>query len=183
MNEELQQRLSRVKLLALDVDGTLTDGGLIFEADGAEMKRFHTQDGLGIVLARDVGLETAILTGRDSAIVRYRAAELGIPRHLVLQGVHNKVEALRRIATMSNIQLDEMAFMGDDLNDLPAMNAVAAGLAPANAVPFVRAAAAWVSTRNGGEGAVREAIEQVLLARGLYEEAIRRYLEKLTPGQ
>jgi len=178
---ELMERLARVRLLALDVDGTLTDGGLYYGHPSVELKRFDVQDGLGIVLARGVGLETAIITGRRSELVAWRARELGIST--VLQGVRDKGQAMLDLAKTSGLELSELAFMGDDLNDLPAMARVGVALAPASAVSHVREAADWVATQSGGAGAVREAIELILKAGGDYEVAVRLYLEKLSPGQ
>ena len=183
MNEDLNTRLSRIRLLALDVDGTLTDGGIYFGANGEELKRFHTQDGLGVVLARGAGLQIAWITGRESSIVWRRSQELATPRHLVLQGVKDKVKALEHVAKAAELTLAEVAFMGDDLNDLPAMSEAAVALCPSDAASHVQSAADWVSTRRGGEGAVREAIELILTARGDYDRAVALYLEKLVPGQ
>ncbi len=183
MSDDLNIRLSRIRLLVLDVDGTLTNGGIYFGANGEELKRFHTQDGLGIVLARGVGLQVAWVTGRESSIVWRRSQELATPRHLVLQGVKDKSKALAHLAQETKIPLTEMAFMGDDLNDLPAMGDAAVALCPADAASHIQAAADWVSTRCGGEGAVREAIELILMARGDYDRAVALYLEKLIPGQ
>lgn len=183
VSEALRERLRKVRLLVLDVDGTLTNGGIYFGASGEEFKRFHTQDGLGIVLARGVGLHTAFVTGRESSIVWRRSQELGLPRHLVLQGVKDKVKAVRHITRELELTLEEVAFMGDDLNDLSAMGEVGVALCPADAVSHVRGAADWVAPRNGGAGAVREAIELILTARGDYDNAVARYLEHLTPGQ
>ena len=183
MTEELQHRLARIKLLALDVDGTLTDGALYFGSGGDEYKQFHAHDGLGIVIARGVGLLTALVTGRESGIVWRRSQELAIPRNRVLQGVRDKEEALRKLAADEKISLEEIAFMGDDLNDLPAMARVGVSLAPANAVFTLRETADWVSSLSGGRGAVREAIETILTARGDYQKAMDLYLTELKPGQ
>lgn len=183
MSDDLKTRLSRIRLLVLDVDGTLTDGGIYFGANGEELKRFHTQDGLGMVLARGVGLQTAWVTGRESSIVWRRSQELATPRSLVLQGVKDKVKALHFLAKETELTLQELAYMGDDLNDLPAMSEAAVALCPADAASHVRAAADWVSARRGGEGAVREAIELILTAWGDYDKAVALYLQKLTPGQ
>ncbi|WP_394794943.1 KdsC family phosphatase [Armatimonas sp.] len=183
MSDDLETRLSRIRLLVLDVDGTLTDGGIYFGGNGEELKRFHTQDGLGMVLARGVGLQTAWVTGRESSIVWRRSQELATPRNLVLQGVKDKVKAVNFLAKELEITLLEMAFMGDDLNDLAAMSEVGVALCPADAASHIQGAADWVATRRGGEGAVREAIELILTARGDYEKAVALYLDKLTPGQ
>lgn len=181
MTEALRLRLAHIHLLALDVDGTLTDGGLFIGFEGEQLKRFHAHDGLGMVLAREVGLQIAWVTGRQNFITSTRAKELGITT--VLQGVHDKGQAIQELAKTFGLDRDAIAFMGDDLNDLPAMARVGVALAPANAVGYVREAADWVATKDGGAGAVREAIEVILTARGDFDTAVRRYLEKLSPGQ
>jgi 3-deoxy-D-manno-octulosonate 8-phosphate phosphatase (KDO 8-P phosphatase) len=169
--------LKNIKLLALDVDGTLTDGGLYLSESGESLKRFHAQDGLGIVLAAHVGLEVVWITGRKSPILERRAEALGVKA--LRQGVHDKATALREISRERGISLSELAFMGDDLNDLPALNIVGVALAPKNAVPRVLERAHWVSSRNGGDGAVRDAIDTILTARGDLVLAEERYLASL----
>ncbi len=169
--------MKNVKLLALDVDGTLTDGGLYLSESGESLKRFHAQDGLGIVLAAHVGLRVGWITGRKSAIVAARAEALGVKT--LRQGVHDKAAALREIGEELGVALSEMAFMGDDLNDLPALNAVGFALAPKNAVPSVLARADWVSSKSGGNGAVRDAIDTILTARGDLMLAEKLYLASL----
>lgn len=174
--------LSRIRLLALDVDGTLTDGGVFYDDAGREMKRFHIHDGLGIVLAGFVGLGIAWMTGRTSPLVERRARELGVTD--LLQGVRDKARALDDLALRRGLALDEIAFMGDDLNDLGALRRAGFALAPANAVPEVRAAAHLVTPRAGGDGAVRDAIEAILHARGDWSFACDAYLLSLSsPSQ
>lgn len=174
-------QLARVKLLALDVDGTLTDGGVYYGDSGAELKRFHIQDGLGIVLAGFVGLRIAWITGRTSAVVERRAQELGVTT--LRQGVKDKAVAMVELADQQRVPLTEIAYMGDDLNDLPALNRVGVPIAPANAVEEVRRIAQVVTERSGGDGAVREAIDLLLKTRGDYDIAVGLYLNTLTaPG-
>jgi 3-deoxy-D-manno-octulosonate 8-phosphate phosphatase (KDO 8-P phosphatase) len=171
---ERDERLARIRLIACDVDGTLTDGTLFYGMGEGEVKAFHAHDGLGMVLARCVGLEVAWITGRRSDIVARRAKELGVTA--LLQGVHDKATALRTLAQERGLTLAEVAFIGDDLNDLPALRVAAIALAPANAVAEVRLAAHVVMEKNGGHGAVREAIERILHARGEYERAVLAYV-------
>lgn len=170
--------LSQVKLLALDVDGVLTDGGVYYDDAGNETKRFHIQDGLGLVLARLAGLPVAWITGRQSAVVERRARELNVA-HL-RQGVSNKAEALADIAAICHVGAEHTAYMGDDLNDLPALRWAGVPLAPANARPEVQAIAEYVTTVPGGSGAVREAVEAILKARGEYDQAVETYARFLT---
>jgi len=178
MNNTATARLAAVRLLALDVDGTLTDGGVLYDDTGRELKRFHIHDGLGIVLAGFVGLQIAWITGRTSPMVERRARELGVT--LLLQGVRDKAAALTETAFRLQIAPHETAFMGDDLNDLTAMRVAGAALAPANAVSEVRAFAHYVTPRAGGEGAVRDAIEAILRSRGDYDAALGAYLLSLS---
>lgn len=156
-------RASRVRLLVLDVDGVLTDGGIFIGASGDETKRFHVHDGLALVAARHAGLEVAVLSGRASAAVTRRMAELGVRE--VHQGVGDKAAALDTLRERLGLAVAEVAMMGDDLPDLPAMARAGLALAPANAASEVKRAADWVARRRGGDGAVREAVEMLLKAR------------------
>ncbi|MEX2221813.1 MAG: HAD-IIIA family hydrolase [Candidatus Rokuibacteriota bacterium] len=156
-------RASRVRLLVLDVDGVLTDGGLFVSASGEETKRFHVHDGLALVAARKAGLQIAVLSSRASAAVTRRMAELGVGE--VHQGVAEKVGALDALRKRLGFGVAEVAMMGDDLPDLPAMARAGLALAPADAAVEVKRAADWVSRRRGGDGAVREAVEMLLKAR------------------
>jgi 3-deoxy-D-manno-octulosonate 8-phosphate phosphatase (KDO 8-P phosphatase) len=156
-------RASRVRLLVLDVDGVLTDGGLFVSASGEEAKRFHVHDGLALVAARRAGLQIAVLSSRASAAVTRRMAELGVSE--VHQGVADKAGALDALRERLGLAVAEVAMMGDDLQDLPAMGRAGLALAPANAAAEVRRAAHWVARRRGGDGAVREAVEMLLKAR------------------
>ena len=156
-------RASRIRLLVLDVDGVLTDGGLFYGASGEETKRFHVHDGLALVAARKAGLQIAVLSSRASAAVTRRMTELGVSE--VHQGVGDKAGALAALRERLGIPASAVAMMGDDLPDLAAMGQVGLALAPANAVAEVKRAAQWVARRRGGDGAVREAVEMLLKAR------------------
>lgn len=170
-----------VRLLALDVDGVLTDGGLYLGAsaggDPVEMKRFDITDGLGIHLLRDAGVEVAIVTGRSSEAVTMRARELGIVE-CHQNASPSKEPVLEGVAERLGVPLEEVAFMGDDLADLPVLRRVGLPAAVADAAIEVRAAARWVSRRPGGRGAVRELAEFILRARGGWEGAVERYLSR-----
>jgi 3-deoxy-D-manno-octulosonate 8-phosphate phosphatase (KDO 8-P phosphatase) len=163
----------RLRLLALDVDGVLTDGRLLYGNAGEELKGFNIKDGLGIKLLQRAGIEVAIITGRRSNIVARRAEELGIER--IVQGREDKRSALTELCAASGLDLVECAYMGDDLPDLGAIVAAGLGLAPADGVEQVRSAADWVSTCAGGSGAVREAAEAILAARGALEALLESY--------
>ncbi len=158
-----QDKAQSIKLLALDVDGILTDGRIYYGNNGEELKAFNIKDGLGIKLLQRAGVTVAIITGRKSAMVERRAKELGISE--VVQGREDKREALEELCQRHKLTLAECAYMGDDLPDLSAINAAGLGLSVADATSAVRSAAQWCSTRNGGEGAVREACEFILRAK------------------
>lgn len=154
---------ARIRLLVLDVDGVLTDGGLYYGASGEGMKRFHVHDGLAMVEARRAGLGLAVVSARVSAPVARRLEELGITE--IHQGAQDKGAALGELMARLGLERTQVAMMGDDLGDLPPMRRAGLALAPSNAVREVREAAHWVSRRPGGAGAVREALELLLRAR------------------
>ena len=161
---ETHPAAARVKILALDVDGVLTDGRLYYGNNGEELKAFNIKDGLGIKLLRDAGVQVAIITGRSSDIVRRRAQELGIED--IIQGREDKRDALAELCAQRAIAIEDAAYMGDDLPDLGAITAAGLGLTVADGCEEVRAAADWCSRYNGGCGAVREACQYILEARG-----------------
>ena len=156
-------KASRIRLLVLDVDGVLTDGVLVYGPAGEEIKRFHVRDGLAMQAARAAGIEVAIMSGRASAAVTRRMSELGIVE--VHQGIADKAAELRAMLARLGVRADEAAMMGDDLPDLPVMKSAGLGLAPSDAAPEIKRAAAWVSRARGGHGAVREAVEMLLRSR------------------
>lgn len=161
---DLLERAARIRLIGFDVDGTLTDGGLAFDSDGRESKRFHVQDGLGLVLLGKAGIEVALVSARRSAVTLARGRELKVPRLHI--GERSKLECMRGIAAEMDIGMEEAAFMGDDLPDLAVMRAVGLAIAPANAHPWVRPAAHWITPLRGGEGAARDACDLLLHAQG-----------------
>ena len=143
-----------IHLLVMDVDGVMTDGKITYISDGHELKSFNIKDGLGIKRAQASGIETAIITGRTSPMVERRARELGIA-HLI-QGREDKLAALSDLVDQMNLSLDQVAYIGDDLPDLTAIESVSLGACPADAATEVKSKANWVSTRAGGDGCVRE---------------------------
>ncbi len=159
----LTPRLRRLKLLLLDVDGVMTDGGLYYTAEGVEFKRFNAQDGYGIVRAREHGLKLGIISGRATPIVDARAGVLKIDD--VIQGTDDKVSAMESIRDKYGLEDREIAFMGDDLFDIPLLRRVGFSAAPSNARPEVQRAVQYVTKAAGGEGAVRELIELILSRR------------------
>ena len=162
-----------VRLLALDVDGVLTDGRITYSDRGEELKSFNIKDGLGIKLLQRAGVEIAIITGRSSRIVARRARELGI--ETIVQGREDKLVALQELCRTRGVDLDACAYMGDDLPDAAAIAAAGLGLTVADAAPRVRAIADWCASRRGGDGAVREACEALLAARGQLDDALGAY--------
>jgi 3-deoxy-D-manno-octulosonate 8-phosphate phosphatase (KDO 8-P phosphatase) len=154
---------SRIRLFAMDVDGVLTDGTVSISSDGTETKTFCITDGLGLILARASGLETAWISGRQSATTNLRAAELKIPH--VIQGRHDKLAALSELAASLGIPLGACAYMGDDFIDAPAIAASGIGISVPTALPAALAAADYVTRRHAGYGAVREICDLLLLAR------------------
>ena len=152
-------RLSLIRLVVLDVDGVLTNGQLTFDSNGTEYKTFNVQDGYGLRKLQQADVTIGIITGRDSSIVAARARELDIQH--VVQGANNKAEALSVLLNELNLTAEQTLYMGDDEPDLPAMQMSGVSVAVANAVEVVRERADWVTTRNGGEGAVREVCDRL----------------------
>jgi 3-deoxy-D-manno-octulosonate 8-phosphate phosphatase (KDO 8-P phosphatase) len=157
--------LERIRALALDVDGTLTDGGVWWGSDGQEWKRFCFADVMGVARALRAGLRVTLISGEDSPLVDRFASKLGLED--VTKGCRDKASALRAFAERHSVALDEICFMGDDVNDLPAMELAGFSAAPANAQPPVLARAGLITQARAGFGAVRELVEAVLSARGL----------------
>jgi len=164
-----------IEILVLDVDGVLSNGLLIYSNNGEETKTFHPADGLGIKLLQSQGVVVAIITGRLSKIVEKRAAELGIEH--VIQGREDKLQALEGLLRELGFDLSRVAYMGDDLPDVAAISRAALGMAPADADPFVIEHADWCSPRPGGRGAVRDACEFILHARGQLDGLRKQFLE------
>lgn len=170
MSLSVEERAARVKAIILDVDGVLTDGGLIYHAQG-ESKVFNVRDGHALVLARLAGLKTAFLTGRVSEVVRRRAAELKIDE--LREGIYKKGEALPELLAALKVEPEDVCYAGDDLVDLPVLRQVGFPATVADAVPEVRAAVCWTATARGGQGAVREMIEFILKSKGLWADIVR----------
>lgn len=181
MNSILIEKLSCIDVLICDVDGTLTDGSVTFSSDGSEYKTFNVHDGLGISLAGRHGIEVVFMTGRHSEMVMRRAAELDVRN--VLQGISNKREAIDALMSDNNLEPDRIAYIGDDLNDIPAMERVGFVFAVHDANDFVRKMASHVLTKSGGRGAVREAIELILEAKVGMSTVVEEYIKKSSTQQ
>lgn len=168
-------KAKKIKLLILDVDGVLTDGRLFFDNQGIEYKAFHAQDGHGIKLLRQTGVEVAVISGRKSNSVAIRMKNLGIEH--VYQGHENKTAAFAEIIEKMAIAPEQAAHVGDDLLDLPIMRRVGLSIAVQDANPVVKNYADWCTTRGGGQGAVREVCDFIMQAQGHFDEIVNAYLQ------
>ena len=173
--ESLTASLQKIKLLALDVDGVLTDGSIYISPAGEVFKGFNAKDGMGISCALRSGLQIAVITGRQSPIVERRCEELGIT--LLQQGVKDKRLALEQMAQKLGLVREEIAYMGDDLNDIPAFKASGLNLVTADAAIEVMAVADIITKASGGRGAVREAITMILAAQDNWNVIVNSYLK------
>jgi len=169
----LENKLKKIKLLLLDVDGVLTDGSIIYNDSGEEIKVFNVRDGLGIRLLIEAGIQVCIITGRKSDALQHRCKNLGIDH--IFQGVRDKGSLLDLIFKQTGATSDETAFIGDDLLDLSIMNLVETPIAVSDAHDSVIKKASIVTTAKGGKGAVREISEAILRAKGLWEKILKRY--------
>lgn len=172
LDADLRARARKIKLACFDVDGTLTDGRLYYDDEGGESKAFHILDGQGLVLLKKAGIAVALITARDSKAAERRAAELGIE---VFTGAKDKLDQVRALCQRQGIDLDEVAFMGDDLPDLAPLRAVGLAVAPGNAHRWVAERAHWVTSARGGEGAARELCDLLLDAQGRTEALLAEW--------
>lgn len=169
-----QVNLSEIKLLVLDVDGVLTDGGIIVHSDGTESKRFHVMDGHRVTMWQRAGGIAAILSGRETAATQIRAEQIGITH--VMQGCKQKLPAFEELLQKTGISPEQTACIGDDVMDIPLIRRAGFGAAVANASPELKAYADYVSDKRGGEGAVAEIIEYLLKQSHRWDTAMERYL-------
>ena len=168
-----ERRAARIKLLLMDCDGVLTDGRIWLTDEGTDQKSFNTHDGLGLALLHRAGLRSGVISGRTSSGLERRAGELDI--EFVRQGDPNKVAAFEEIVRAAGVGENEVAFVGDDLTDIPLMLRVHLAVAVADAVEEVRGVAHFVTTRKGGRGAVREVVELILKAQGRWSDIVDSY--------
>lgn len=166
--------LSEIQLLALDVDGVLTDGTLIMNSDGSESKFFNSLDGHGIRMWQRAGMKVALISGRDSEATQRRATQLEIEH--VFQDIHFKLPVMKELLSRLDLAPEKVAYIGDDLPDLPVMRYVGFGVAVSNAVDEVKEHADYITTCQGGKGAVREVIEHILKSTDKWAELMERYL-------
>ncbi|MFA9440641.1 KdsC family phosphatase [Uliginosibacterium sp. sgz301328] len=169
------QKAARVRLMAFDVDGVLTDGGLYYSPRGDELKRFSVLDGHGMKMLQKAGVEVAIITARNSPMVALRAENLGIVR--VIQGARDKRATLLALREELSLPADETGYMGDDIVDLPILRACGFSATPANGHAFVKAHVDYTAATEGGHGAVREVCEFILAAQGKLDDMLEGYLQ------
>ena len=174
ITQALLAKAANIRLLVMDVDGVLTDGRLYFGNQGEELKAFNIRDGLGIKWLQNAGIATAIITGRTSQLVLNRAQNLGIPH--VIQGREDKRIALVEMCKTLNIELEQVAYIGDDVQDLSAITSAGLGCTVANGDPLVKKYADWQSDFNGGAGAVRQLAEFILTAQNKLDALYQQYL-------
>jgi 3-deoxy-D-manno-octulosonate 8-phosphate phosphatase (KDO 8-P phosphatase) len=169
----LDQRCRAIRLILSDVDGVLTDGGIVLDNQGIEAKRFHVRDGMGIRLWRKAGYSFGLITHRSSHVVKTRAAELGID--ILRQGIDDKLTAMLGILQELRLAPAQVCYLGDDLPDMPVVRGAGLGVAVADACLELRQSAHYVSTAPGGSGAVRETIELILKAQARWDDLIQAY--------
>jgi len=175
LNAEVRVRVERIKLVALDVDGVMTDGRLYYHDDGTESKAFDVRDGHGTKMLKQAGIETVVISGRNSPMVDRRAADIGITE--VFQGVRDKVPILEKILSKRGLKFEEVAFVGDDVVDLTTMNRVGLAVAVADASEYLFDVAHYVTLATGGRGAVREVAELILGVQGLWNKVAASYFD------
>jgi 3-deoxy-D-manno-octulosonate 8-phosphate phosphatase (KDO 8-P phosphatase) len=175
MTRDAAARARKIRLLVMDVDGVLTDGRMVLSDKGDELKMFHTHDGVGLALAHQAGLKTAMVTGETSPIAKARGQKLGVDT--VVLGARRKGEVVEALLAEHGLPAEALAYIGDDLLDIPALQRAGLAVAVADAVPDVRALAHVVTKAAGGHGAVRECVEWLLRAQGAWDAAYRAYVE------
>ncbi len=174
-NKQIEDRAKRIKVVIFDVDGVMTNGGLILGDDGLEYKAFHSQDGLGMKLLKASGVQMALITGRTSNVVVKRAENTGVARFY--QGIEDKLEAFNELLKEFQISAEDCAFMGDDVVDLPPMRRCGFAVTVPHAMPLVKEHSHYITTRGAGNGAVREICELIMRAQGTFDAQMAQYLK------
>lgn len=172
--QDLTARAQQIRLLILDVDGVLTDGGLFFGDDGQEYKMFNSRDGHGMRMLQDAGIPIGIITGRESEVVKHRMQNLGVAH--VYQGQREKLPAFEALLNEVGLRAEQVAYVGDDVVDLPILTRVGLAIAVQDAHPLVKQHAHWTTPLGGGRGAVRDVCELILQAQGKLEDVLGHYL-------
>lgn len=165
MTEEMKNRIRQLKLVVSDCDGVLTDGGLYYLEDGQEMKRFHVLDGMGFLMLKEHGIKTGLITGESNDLVKRRAERLKLD--YVILGTKDKLGALQEICRDMQIDIREAAYIGDDTFDVPAIEGCGFGVVPADALPYIKERADFVTEKGGGKGCFREIADRILLEKGI----------------
>ncbi len=173
IREDLREKAKKIKLLMLDVDGVLTDGRIIYDSSGRDMKFFDVHDGLGVYLLKKAGIPTILVTAKGSRTIRPRARDMRVAE--VFQDISPKTDILKRVFKKYKVNADEICFVGDDLVDLGLMKKVGFPVAVFNAAPEIKQAAAYITLKHGGRGAVREVTELILKAQGKWGEIVGLY--------
>jgi 3-deoxy-D-manno-octulosonate 8-phosphate phosphatase (KDO 8-P phosphatase) len=171
-------RWDKINVLIFDCDGVLTDGRIIYDSNGAEIKNFDAHDGMGFLLLQQTDLITVVITGRNSSVLQRRCEDLKIK--YLYQGVANKLEITEQLLSELNLDFSHVMYMGDDWNDLPVMFKANISVCPADACQDIQELSDHVTRNPGGRGAVRECIEMVLNNKGMYEQAVQTYLNKIS---
>ncbi|MDH5711826.1 MAG: 3-deoxy-manno-octulosonate-8-phosphatase KdsC [Gammaproteobacteria bacterium] len=172
--QDIIEKAKNIKLVIFDVDGVMTDSSLFIDDDGQEYKAFNSKDGHGMRMLQECGVKEAIITGRKSNVVKHRMTDLGIG--LVYQGYRDKTPAFEDLMKEVDLSLDQVAYVGDDVVDLPVMSRVGFAIAVQDAHPFVKQHSHWITPRNGGRGAVRDVCEFILEAQGTLGDKLESYL-------
>jgi 3-deoxy-D-manno-octulosonate 8-phosphate phosphatase (KDO 8-P phosphatase) len=173
--KKIMKRARQIKVLALDVDGVMTDAGMIYGEEGEKVKRFNVNDGLGIFLLKEAGVKVVIVTAKLSGIVRRRAQDLNVDA--VYENFHDKIAAFADIKKKFKVSDEEICFVGDDVIDIPVLMRTGLSVCPLNALDYVKDVAHLVTARTGGNGAVREVCDLILRAKGLWENVTDRYFK------
>ena len=173
--QDIREKAANIRLIVFDVDGVLTDGSLYIGDDGQEYKAFNSKDGHGMVMLQHSGVEIAIITGRSSEVVRIRMASLGIQR--VYQGKKEKLPAYEELKQITGLGDEQIAYVGDDVVDLPVMTRVGLAITVQDAHPLAKQHAHWVTPSGGGRGAAREVCELIMDAQDSLQSALQRYLD------
>lgn len=176
VSHTLVERAKAIQLVIFDIDGVLTDSSLYFDDRGHEYKAFNSKDGHGMKMLQDSGVKIAIITGRKSDLVLHRARNLKLDPALIYQGIHDKTAAFEDLLKQVELEASQIAYVGDDVIDLPVMTKVGLGIAVQDAHPFVREHAHWITEQKGGKGAAREVCEMILDAQGHLQALFANYL-------
>ncbi len=172
---DIIEQAKKIELVIFDIDGVMTDGSLFFGDDGQEYKAFNSLDGHGLRMLQECGVRVAVITGRQSEVVKHRMSDLGVT--LLYQGYRDKRPAFEALRKEVNLSLEQITYVGDDVVDLPIMSQLPFSIAVENAHPFVKQHAQWITQRSGGRGAARDVCEFLLDAKGLLADKLNSYLE------